>query len=43
MVDCSLSVSQDLCFECGLCVSTCLTQAITLVDKPSALDEPLEI
>ena len=33
MVDGALSVNLDLCFGCGLCVSTCLTNAITLVDK----------
>ena len=33
MVDSSFSFNQDLCFGCGLCVSTCPTYAITLVDK----------
>jgi NAD-dependent dihydropyrimidine dehydrogenase PreA subunit len=33
IVDGSLSINQDLCFGCGLCVSTCPTDAIRLVDK----------
>jgi ferredoxin len=33
MVNGSLSFNPDLCFGCGLCVSTCPTRAITLVDK----------
>ncbi len=33
VVDGSLSFNQDLCFGRGLCVSTCPTNAITLVDK----------
>ncbi len=33
MVNGSLSFNPDLCFGCGLCVSTCPTNAITLVDK----------
>jgi NAD-dependent dihydropyrimidine dehydrogenase PreA subunit len=28
-----LAFDQDLCFGCGLCVSTCPTYAIALVDK----------
>lgn len=33
ILDGSLAFQPDLCFGCGLCVSTCLTYAITLVDK----------
>jgi len=33
IVDGSLSFNNELCFGCGLCVSTCPTNAITLVDK----------
>ncbi|GAG03964.1 unnamed protein product, partial [marine sediment metagenome] len=33
MVKGSLSFNPDLCFGCGLCVSSCPTNAITLVDK----------
>ena len=33
MVNGSLAFNPDLCFGCGLCVSTCPTNAITLVDK----------
>ena len=33
MVNGSLSFNPDLCFGCSLCVSTCPTNAITLVDK----------
>nr|ADP09441.1 4Fe-4S ferredoxin iron-sulfur binding domain protein [uncultured marine crenarchaeote E6-3G] len=33
MVNGSLAHNPDLCFGCGLCVSTCPTKAITLVDK----------
>ena len=33
MVNGSLHFNPDLCFGCGLCVSTCPTNAITLVDK----------
>ena len=35
MSDGSLAFHQDFCYGCGLCVSTCPTHAITLVDKPS--------
>jgi Pyruvate/2-oxoacid:ferredoxin oxidoreductase delta subunit len=31
--DGSLHYNPDLCFGCGLCVSTCPTNAITLIDK----------
>ncbi len=33
IVDGSLSFNNELCFGCGLCVSTCPTNAIALVDK----------
>jgi ferredoxin len=33
IVDGSLAFNPDLCFGCGLCVSTCPTNAITLFDK----------
>jgi len=33
MVDGSLAFNPELCFGCSLCVSTCPTNAITLVDK----------
>ena len=33
MVNASLAFNPDLCFGCGLCVSTCPTDAITLVPK----------
>jgi Fe-S-cluster-containing hydrogenase component 2 len=29
----ALAFHQELCYGCGLCVSTCPTYAITLVDK----------
>ena len=33
MVNGAFSYNSDLCFGCGLCVSTCPNHAITLVDK----------
>ena len=33
MANGSLSFNPGLCFGCSLCVSTCPTNAITLVDK----------
>ena len=33
IVDGSLSFNNELCFGCGLCVSSCPTNAIALVDK----------
>lgn len=33
ILDGSLAFNPDLCFGCGLCLSTCPTYAITLIDK----------
>lgn len=33
MINGSLSYNTELCFGCGLCISTCPTNAITLIEK----------
>jgi heterodisulfide reductase subunit A-like polyferredoxin len=33
MVDGQLKVNDDLCYGCGLCISTCPSEAISLVRK----------
>jgi len=33
MVGGNLSYDKEQCFGCGLCVSTCPTEAVSLVDK----------
>jgi NAD-dependent dihydropyrimidine dehydrogenase PreA subunit len=35
MANGSLSYNPELCYGCGLCVSTCPTNAIILIDKPN--------